>query len=62
MIYPILGSIHLLIFFQNEPVLLDHFLSISRSLSQLPNKVIYNFLINDLLTYCNKLNLDVEDW
>ncbi|XP_017036311.1 glutamyl-tRNA(Gln) amidotransferase subunit B, mitochondrial [Drosophila kikkawai] len=45
----------------NEPVLLDHFLSISRSLSQLPNKVIYNFLINDLLTYCNKLNLDVED-
>ncbi|KAH8264107.1 hypothetical protein KR038_002947 [Drosophila bunnanda] len=45
----------------NEPVLLDHFLSISRSLSQLPTKVIYNFLINDLLTYCNKLNLDVED-
>ncbi|KAH8382729.1 hypothetical protein KR009_004942 [Drosophila setifemur] len=48
-------------FFQNEPVLLDHFLSISRSLNELPNKVIYNFLINDLLTYCNKLNLDVED-
>ncbi|XP_020817461.1 glutamyl-tRNA(Gln) amidotransferase subunit B, mitochondrial [Drosophila serrata] len=45
----------------NEPVLLEHFLSISRSLTQLPNKVIYNFLINDLLTYCNKLNLDVED-
>ncbi|KAI8046444.1 glutamyl-tRNA(Gln) amidotransferase subunit B, mitochondrial [Drosophila gunungcola] len=44
----------------NEPILLDNFLSISRSLSDMPNKVIYNFLINDLLTYCNKLNLDVE--
>ncbi|KAH8306231.1 hypothetical protein KR018_004896 [Drosophila ironensis] len=45
----------------NEPILLDHFLSISRSLSEIPTKVIHNFLINDLLTYCNKLNLDVED-
>ncbi|XP_043652562.1 glutamyl-tRNA(Gln) amidotransferase subunit B, mitochondrial [Drosophila teissieri] len=45
----------------NEPILLEHFLCITRSLSDLPNKVIYNFLINDLLTYCNKLNLDVED-
>jgi len=53
---------HFLILFQNEPILLDHFTSISRSLSELPKKVIYNFLINDLLTYCNKLNLDVEDW
>jgi len=53
---------HFLILFQNEPILLDHFTSISRSLTELPKKVIYNFLINDLLTYCNKLNLDVEDW
>jgi len=53
---------HSSILFQNEPILLDHFLSITRSLSDLPNKVICNFLINDLLTYCNKLNLDVEDW
>lgn len=53
---------HCSILFQNEPILLDHFLSITRSLSDLPNKVICNFLINDLLTYCNKLNLDVEDW
>uniref|UniRef100_B3P793 Glutamyl-tRNA(Gln) amidotransferase subunit B, mitochondrial n=2 Tax=Drosophila erecta TaxID=7220 RepID=B3P793_DROER len=45
----------------NEPILLDHFLSITRSLTELPKRVIYNFLINDLLTYCNKLNIDVED-
>ncbi|EDV44268.1 uncharacterized protein Dana_GF18896 [Drosophila ananassae] len=45
----------------NEPILLDHFLSINRSLSEVPTKVVYNFLINDFLTYCNKLNLNVED-
>ncbi|XP_062126700.1 LOW QUALITY PROTEIN: glutamyl-tRNA(Gln) amidotransferase subunit B, mitochondrial [Drosophila sulfurigaster albostrigata] len=45
----------------NEPVLLEHFVNISKSLAGVPTKVITNFLINDLLTYCNKLNLDVED-
>ncbi|XP_017105219.2 glutamyl-tRNA(Gln) amidotransferase subunit B, mitochondrial [Drosophila bipectinata] len=45
----------------NEPILLDHFLSINRSLSEVPAKVVFNFLINDFLTYCNKMNLNVED-
>ncbi|XP_034488326.1 glutamyl-tRNA(Gln) amidotransferase subunit B, mitochondrial [Drosophila innubila] len=45
----------------NEPVLLDHFVNITKLLAGVPTKVITNFLINDLLTYCNKLNLDVED-
>ncbi|KAH8388636.1 hypothetical protein KR093_011744 [Drosophila rubida] len=45
----------------NEPVLLEHFVNITKSLAGVPTKVTTNFLINDLLTYCNKLNLDVED-
>ncbi|XP_064549309.1 glutamyl-tRNA(Gln) amidotransferase subunit B, mitochondrial [Drosophila montana] len=46
----------------NEPVLLEHFLNITESLADVPTKVVTNFLINDLLTYCNKLNLDIEDY
>ncbi|KAL7727794.1 hypothetical protein ACLKA6_019734 [Drosophila palustris] len=45
----------------NEPVLLDHFVNITKSLAGVSTKVISNFLINDLLTYCNKHNLDVEN-
>lgn len=45
----------------NEPVLLEHFVNITKSLAGVPTKVITNFLINDLLTYCNKLNLDIEN-
>ncbi|XP_030369433.1 glutamyl-tRNA(Gln) amidotransferase subunit B, mitochondrial [Scaptodrosophila lebanonensis] len=45
----------------NEPILLEHFLNITKSLMDVPTKVVTNFLINDLLTYCNKINVDVED-
>ncbi|XP_068156095.1 glutamyl-tRNA(Gln) amidotransferase subunit B, mitochondrial [Drosophila tropicalis] len=45
----------------NEPILLEHFMYISKSLKNLPTKMITNFLINDLLTYCNKLNLYLDD-
>ncbi|ALC47430.1 CG5463, partial [Drosophila busckii] len=44
----------------NEPVLLEHFLSTIKSLPEVSTKLVTNFLINDLLTYCNKLNLNVE--
>ncbi|XP_013111810.1 glutamyl-tRNA(Gln) amidotransferase subunit B, mitochondrial [Stomoxys calcitrans] len=45
----------------NEPILLDHFLKIIKQLPAIPTKTITNFLLNDLLTYCNKVNIDVED-
>ncbi|KAH8417670.1 hypothetical protein KR222_004005, partial [Zaprionus bogoriensis] len=45
----------------NEPILLEYFTSITKSLVGVPIKMVTNFLINDLLTYCNKLNVDVED-
>ncbi|BFF91172.1 glutamyl-tRNA(Gln) amidotransferase subunit B mitochondrial [Drosophila madeirensis] len=45
----------------NEPILLEYFVNITRDLSAVPTKVTSNFLINDLLTYCHKSNLNVED-
>ncbi|XP_017860696.1 PREDICTED: glutamyl-tRNA(Gln) amidotransferase subunit B, mitochondrial [Drosophila arizonae] len=45
----------------NEPILLEHFESITKSLPDMPTKVVTNFLINDLLSYCNKLSLDIAD-
>lgn len=48
--------------FQNEPILLDHFINIIKNLPSIPTKIVTNFLINDLLTYCNKSNIDLEEW
>ncbi|KAM7361563.1 glutamyl-tRNA(Gln) amidotransferase subunit B, mitochondrial [Cochliomyia hominivorax] len=44
----------------NEPILLEHFLNIIKNLPDMPTKLVTNFLINDLLTYCNKSNIDLE--
>ncbi|XP_037942362.1 glutamyl-tRNA(Gln) amidotransferase subunit B, mitochondrial [Teleopsis dalmanni] len=44
----------------NEPVLLDYFFSIINSLPAISNKTITNFLINDLLAFCNKANIDLN--
>ncbi|XP_011181039.1 glutamyl-tRNA(Gln) amidotransferase subunit B, mitochondrial [Zeugodacus cucurbitae] len=45
----------------NETRLLEYFLSIMKHVPGIPAKLITNFLINDLLTFCNKANVDVED-
>ncbi|XP_055906774.1 glutamyl-tRNA(Gln) amidotransferase subunit B, mitochondrial [Eupeodes corollae] len=45
----------------NETVLLDFFMSVLNELPGIPTKLVANFLINDLLTICNKSNMDVED-
>ncbi|XP_055847597.1 glutamyl-tRNA(Gln) amidotransferase subunit B, mitochondrial [Episyrphus balteatus] len=49
------------IFLVNETVLLDLFKNILQALPEIPTKLVANFLINDLLTLCNKSNMDVED-
>uniref|UniRef100_A0A1A9X188 Glutamyl-tRNA(Gln) amidotransferase subunit B, mitochondrial n=1 Tax=Glossina brevipalpis TaxID=37001 RepID=A0A1A9X188_9MUSC len=41
----------------NDPVLLEHFQNIVKSSPDISKKMIANFLINDLLTYCNKANI-----
>ncbi|XP_058981352.1 glutamyl-tRNA(Gln) amidotransferase subunit B, mitochondrial-like [Musca domestica] len=45
----------------NEPILLDYFLQIISNLPAIPTKTVTNFLMNDLLTYCNKVNIDIEE-
>ncbi|XP_017465642.1 PREDICTED: glutamyl-tRNA(Gln) amidotransferase subunit B, mitochondrial [Rhagoletis zephyria] len=45
----------------NEAILLQYFLNIMEHRSDMPAKLVTNFLINDLLTFCNKANIDVED-
>lgn len=49
----------LVVLFQNEPFLLEQFLNITSSLSAIPTKVVTNFLINDLLTFCNKRGIEL---
>ncbi|XP_004533639.1 glutamyl-tRNA(Gln) amidotransferase subunit B, mitochondrial [Ceratitis capitata] len=44
----------------NEPVLLEYFLNVIEHIPSIPAKLVTNFLINDLLTFCNKANIDVE--
>lgn len=56
-----LSMLHCFIF-QNEPVLLEYFLNVIEHIPSIPAKLVTNFLINDLLTFCNKANIDVESW
>ncbi|KAI9576957.1 hypothetical protein GQX74_014324 [Glossina fuscipes] len=45
----------------NEPLLLEHFQNIVKNFPDIPKKMITNFLINDLMTYCNKININIEE-
>ncbi|XP_067617484.1 glutamyl-tRNA(Gln) amidotransferase subunit B, mitochondrial [Eurosta solidaginis] len=45
----------------NESKLLDYFLNIMDDMQGLPGKLVANFLINDVLTFCNKANIDVDN-
>ncbi|XP_054725243.1 glutamyl-tRNA(Gln) amidotransferase subunit B, mitochondrial isoform X1 [Anastrepha obliqua] len=44
----------------NETRLLQYFLNVMEHLPNIPAKLVTNFLINDLLTFCNKANIDIE--
>lgn len=50
-----------LIILVNEEVLLDYFTQIMDSKLEVPPKTVANFLINDLLTFCNRENISVNE-